>query len=48
MLDFPHVIASRPGSLAEAEGIPCIGPVKLHAVAPGFLEAIAKRKKNGN
>ncbi len=26
--------ASRPKSLAEAEGIPGIGPVKLHAVAP--------------
>ena len=48
MLDFPHVIASRPGSLAEAEGIPGIGVVKLHAVVPKFLEAIAKRKKNGN
>ena len=31
----------RPKSLAEAEGIPGIGPVKLHAVVPRFLEAIA-------
>jgi hypothetical protein len=38
----------RPKSLAEAEGIPGIGPVKLHAVVPRFLEAIAKWEKNGN
>ena len=25
-----------------------IGPVKLHAVVPKILEAIAKREKNGN
>ena len=36
----------RPKSLAEAEGIPGIGPVKLHAVVPRFLEAIAKWEKN--
>ena len=28
--------------------IPGIGPVKLHAVVPRFLEAIAKREKNGD
>ena len=38
----------RPKSLAEAEGIPGIGPVKLHAVVPRFLEAIAKWEKNGD
>ena len=32
----------RPKSLAEVEGIPGIGPVKLHAVVPRFLNAIAK------
>ena len=37
----------RPKSPTEAEGIPGIGPVKLHAVVPRFLEAIAKREKNG-
>jgi len=39
----------RPKSLAEAEGIPgIIAPVKLHAVVPRFLDAIAKWEKNGN
>ena len=38
----------RPRSLAEAEGIPGIGPVKLHAVVPRFLEALAKWEKNGD
>ncbi len=38
----------RPRSLAEAEGTPGIGPVKLHAVVPRFLEAIAKWEKNGD
>ena len=38
----------RPKSLAEEEGIPGIGHVKLHAVAPRFLEAIAKWEKNGS
>ncbi len=38
----------RPKSLAEAEGLPGIGPVKLHAVVPRSLEAIAKWEKNGN
>ena len=38
----------RPRSLAEAEGISGIGPVKLHAVVPRFLEAIAKWEKNGD
>ena len=28
--------------------IPGIGPVKLHAVVPRFLEAIAKLEKNGD
>ena len=32
----------RPKSPTEAEGIPGIGPVKLHAVVPRFLEAIAR------
>ena len=36
----------RPKSLSEAEGIPGIGPVKLHAVVPRFLEAIAKWERN--
>ena len=30
------------------KGIPGIGPVKLHAVVPRFLDAIAKREKNGD
>ena len=38
----------RPKSLAEAEGIPSIGPVKIHAVVPRFLEAIMKWEKSGN
>jgi len=38
----------RPKSLAEAEGIPGIGPVKLHAVVPRFLETIAKWEKIGD
>ena len=38
----------RPKSLAEAEGIPGIGPVKLHAVVPRFLEAIAMWVRNGS
>ncbi len=38
----------RPKSPAGAEGIPRIGPVKIHAVVPRFLEAIAKREKNGD
>ena len=39
----------RPKSPTEAEGIPGIGPVKLHAVVPKILEAaIAKWEKNGN
>ena len=37
----------RTKSPAEAEGIPGIGPVKLHAVVPRFPEAIAKRERNG-
>ena len=40
--------ASRPKSLAEAEGIPGIGPVKINAVVPRFLEAIAKWEKTGD
>ena len=40
--------SSRPRSLAEAEGIPGIGPVKLHAVVPRFLDAISKLEKNGD
>ena len=40
--------SSRPRSLAEADGIPGIGVVKLHAVVPRFLDAIAKWEKNGN
>ena len=38
----------RPKSLAEVEGIPGIGVVKLHAVVPRFLEAIAKWERNGD
>ena len=38
----------RPKSLAEAEGIPGIGPVKLHVVVLRFLDAIAKWEKNGD
>ncbi len=38
----------RPKSLSEAEGIPGIGVVKLHAVVPRFLEAIAKWEKSGD
>ena len=38
--------SSRPRSLAEAEGIPGIGVVKLHAVVPKFLDAISKWEKN--
>jgi hypothetical protein len=38
--------SSRSRSLAEADGIPGIGPVKLHAVVPRFLEAIAKWENN--
>ena len=30
------------------KGIPGIGPVKLHAVVPRFLEAIAKWEKIGD
>ena len=37
----------RPKSLAEVEGIPGIGPVKLNAVVPRFLGAIAKWEKTG-
>ena len=40
--------SSRSRSLAEADGIPGIGPVKLHAVVPRFLDAIAKWEKNGD
>ena len=40
--------SSRPRSLVEAEGIPGIDPVKLHAVVPRFLEALAMWEKNGN
>ena len=40
--------SSRSRSLAEADGIPGIGPVKLHAVVPGFLDAIAKWKRSGD
>ena len=48
-LRFPFLRSSRPRSLAEAEGGPGdIGPVKLHAVAPRFLEDIAKREKIGD
>ena len=35
--------SSRPKSLAEAEGIPGNGVVKLHADVPKFLNAISKR-----
>ncbi len=43
-----HGLASiRPRSLAEAEDIPGIGVVKLHAVVPEFLESIAKWERNG-
>ena len=38
----------RAESPAGAEGIPGIGPVKLHAVAPRFPEAVAKRERNGD
>ena len=41
-LRFPFLRSSRPKSLAEAEGIPGIGVVKLHAVVPKFLDAISK------
>ena len=41
-LRFPFLRSSRPKSLAEAEDIPGIGPVKHHAVVPRFLKAIAK------
>ena len=47
-LRFPFLRSSRPKSLAEAEGIPGIGPVKHHAVVPKILEAIAKWEKNGS
>ena len=47
-LRFPFLRSSRPRSLAEAEGGTGIGPVKLHAVAPMFLEAIARWEKNGD
>ena len=40
--------SSRSRSLAEADGIPGIGPVKLHSVVPKILEAIAKWEKNGD
>ena len=30
------------------KGIPGIGPVKLHAVVPRFLEALARGEKNGD
>ena len=36
----------RPKSLAEADGIPGIGPVKIHAVVPKFLDAISNWEKN--
>ena len=51
-LDFPHALrflflrSSRPRSLAEAEGIPGIGVVKLHAVVQKFLDTISKREKS--
>ena len=47
-LRFPFLRSSRPRSLAEAEGGPGTGEVKLHTVAPRFLEAIVKREKNGD
>ena len=47
-LRFPFLRSSRPRSLAEAEGGPGIGEVKLHAVVPRFLEDIAKWEKNGD
>jgi hypothetical protein len=48
-LRFPFLRSSRPRSLAEAEGGPGdIGPVKLHAVVPRFLEAIARWENNGD
>ena len=47
-LRFPFLRSSRPKSLAEAEGIPGIGPVKLNAVAPRFLEAIVMWVRNGS
>lgn len=45
-LRFPFLRSSRPRSLAEAEGIPGIGVVKLHAVVPKFLDAISKWEKS--
>ena len=47
-LRFPFLRSSRPKSLTEGEGIPGIGPEKLHAVMPRFLEAIARGERMGN